>query len=197
MHLSAYGPEPEDAYTKCKNMVMTGKPSTFLKALINTACEKYPDLQGCCAGGMISGMWREKLPAEVRQQVAGQSIFGKEAMKSTLQTADAVYSTLQSLRSGGAAVSAVSADLDTSADAPALQLAAFQNKNRQNNRNFRKNNPATSNATKSATKPKSDRGDLHPDGPPTLVCNTHWKYGKAAFRCQKEETCPWAKYVNK
>ena len=72
-------------------------------------------------------MWRKKLPTEVRQRIAGCSLIGKDAMKATLQTADAVYETLK-----GPAVTVAAVNynpvLDESADQPALQqpVAAYR-----------------------------------------------------------------------
>ena len=130
---------------------------------------------------MISGMWRDKLPTEVKQRVAGQSLVGKDAMKNTLKTADAVHTT-----NGRAAVAAASL-LDTSADAPALQQVAAVNR-----RNPGRKNNATSRQGNSNAGGKSDRGNPHPDGPPPNSCNLHYKYGRNAYKCRKPDTCPWA-----
>ena len=141
--------------------------------LINTLCENHPNLEGCCAAGIISGMWREKLPLEVARSVANMSLQGKEKMKDTLRTADSVMATLQQ-RGAVAAVSAVSAaaalDLDDSADAPALQIAAASGRGRFAPRGNRTGGQAGGQRAQPREGP-------HPDGPPKGACNTHYKYG--------------------
>ena len=188
--LETFAAKPEEVFDKLEAMIMTGKPSQLLNQMINTACPSHPYLENCCAAGMVSGMWRRKLPTEVRKQIAGMSIVGKDIMRSTLTTADAVFTTGQAI----AAVSA--AALDTSADAPALQqpqVAAYGRRNQNQNKR-----PATSNASgngrQNSNRPKltmRETTDPHPDGPPPGACNTHYKYGKQAFKCRKPETCPW------
>ena len=175
---------------------MTGKPSQLLKALINTMCIKHADLEGCCSAGTIPGMWREKLPTEVRKQVAGKSIIGKDNMKATLNVADAVHATLQNV--AVSALQPVGAGLDDSADLPALQQAAVSAvqrrppPRRQNRGGGARGGGASGAAAAGARPPPPSRGNPHPDGPPATACNLHWKYGRCAFDCRKRETCPWA-----
>ena len=169
-------------------MVLRGKPSQLLSQMINTICPDHPDLVGCCSAGLISGMWRKKLPLEVRQRIAGQSIVGKDAMKATLQSADAVFATLQA--GPGASLAAI--DLNDSADQPALQQVAairghYRGRARSSYRGAGRGQPGS-------TRPPADRGDPHPDGPPTTACNLHWRYGRGAFKCRKPDSCPWRNY---
>ena len=135
---------------------------------------------------------KRKLPPEVKRRIAGMSVVGKDVMKQTLLVADAVHATLTD-----GAVSAASLDFDTSADAPALQVAAFKPQRRKQNQTSAsrgaRSGPSTGRQT--GQQAPADRGNPHPDGPPASACNLHWKYGKSAFRCRKLETCPWAHYV--
>ena len=182
--LGTFGTKPEDDYYKAKAMVMTGKPSQLAKTLVNTICPAHPDLVGCCAAGTVSGMWRDQLPTALRVQMASRKLVGADNMKDTLDTADSVYATMTRPGVPALPVAAV-ANLDTSADEPALQQVAAV----QNRRNQPKKKPATSSGAAAR-----DRGDPHPDGPPPNACNLHWKYGRGAYTCRKKDTCPWAHY---
>ena len=165
--LQTWGRKPEEAYAEAKGMVMVNKPSQLANQLVNIICCKHPNLVGCCAAGVIAGMWREKLPPQVRLQVASLKLDDGNFTQH-LQKADDAFASIK-----GAEVAGL--DFDTSADAPALQVAAFKPKPK-----------------KKSDKPARDKP--HADGPPPEACNTHWKYGKAAFKCRKPEVCPWAKY---
>ena len=140
--------------------------------------------------GLASAMWRKKLPSEVQRQVASLSLQGEASMKATLNVADSVYMTLQQ-RGAGARVAAVAVHdpyaFDTSADEPALQVAAVAT---GRNGRFGQKKPPSRSGGQAGQAPA--KGAPHPDGPPPGACNTHYKYGKAAFTCRKKDTCPWA-----
>ena len=200
--METFGKKEEDAFAEAESLMLVGKPSQLLNKLINVICKNHPDLEGCCAAGQISGMWRRRLPPDVKSRIAGCSIVGKVAMKATMQTADAVFATLQSRTPTVAAVTPASGNygaaaynpaLDASADAPALQIAAYGNSRGQpQRRGGGRGRPPQSNRPQG-----QGRGNPHPDGPPPTACNLHWKYGRGAFKCRKEETCPWAHYAPK
>ena len=182
---TTFGKTPEDAYYAAKAMVMVGKPSQLAKKLINTLCKDHPNLEGCCQAGTISGMWRDQLPSQVRAQVANMSLVGTVAQQHTLDTADKVFATLSAGARNAVNVAAAKlADLDTSADAPALQQVAAASR------------PPPKKKPAGKPQPKPGRGNPHPDGPPPQACNTHWKYGKSAFKCRKPGSCPWEHYSN-
>ena len=191
--LDTFGKKVEDAYAEAEALVLTGKPSQLLNTIINKICTSHPNLEGCCTAGVISGMWRKKLPTEVQQRIAGRSMQGKDALRDIMQTADAVHATLAGATPVAALTAAATYNpaLDDSADAPALQVAAV---GRYSRPPPRKNYPPTRTP---ATGGKPDRGNPHPDGPPPNACNLHWKYGKAALKCRKEDKCPWAKFAPK
>ena len=195
--LHTFGQNKEDAYLEVEGYLMTGKPSQLAKKLINRICEKHPYLTDCCASGIVAGMWRSKLPFEVRQQVAGMSLEGETAMKATLDKADSVWLSLQRrnpapAHAPAAPIAAAQYDFDTSADEPALQVAAVGRGRGQTSRGRRGQPGSRPNQPR-----KADRGNPHPDGPPAAACNTHWKYGRSAFTCRKKETCPWAHLAEK
>merc|ERR1711951_299615 len=103
-------------------------------------------------------------------------------MKDAMDKADSVYATLQR----GGRVAAVSADLDTSADAPALQIAAA------GRQRFGQRKPASGGQARATATPLDRNVEKpHPDNPPPGVCNTHYRYGRGAYVCRKKETCPW------
>ena len=173
--LQTWGKKPEDAYAEAKAMVLVNKPSQLANQIANTICCQHPNLVGCCAAGVISGMWREKLPAQVRAQLASIKLDDGNFFDH-LKNADAIHASYK----GGDPIASI--DLDTSADQPALQAAAFK---------------ATDKKKKVQAKSKSGREGVkpHPDGPPPDACNTHYKYGKSAFKCRKPDSCPWASYA--
>ena len=178
--LETFATKPEDVYYEAESLIMKGKPSQLLKQLINKICPSHPNLEGCCAAGMISGMWRKRLPTEVRQAVAGKPVVGTDAMKDNLRVADAVFATMGALP--------IAALLDDSADAPALQQVAAVKLN-QNKKKVTSGGQKPKQQTRSATP--------HTPGTPNTVCNTHWKYGREAFTCCKTDSCPWAHLVTK
>ena len=204
--LETFGQKRADAFAQADALVMTGKPSQLLHKLINILCKHHPDLVGCCAEGTITGMWRKKLPTEVRQRIAGCSLVGKDSMKPLLQTEDAVYETLKGPTIAVSAVAPYNPALDALADQPALQqpVAAYRGhqpqrgtgrkRGQSNNRGAR---AAGASGGRQNQQKSKDRGTPHPDGPPSTACNLHWKYGRSAFKCWKPDTCPWANLIDK
>ena len=180
--LETFGIQPEDAFAQAEALMLTGKPSQLLHKLINIVCVKHPDLVGCCAAGQVSGMWRRRLPPEVRQRIAGMSIVGKDKMKDTCGIADSAHANMKVPVIAAAAYNPA-LGLDTSADAPALQQVAAATKKYPPRKKQQSGGHATS---------KTGRGEPHSDNPPASACNTHWKYGRSAFICRKKDTCPWA-----
>ena len=222
--LDTFGNKPEDSYAKAEAMLMTGKPSQLLNQIINTICVQHPNLENCCAAGVIYGMWKGKLPQEVRQSIAGKSIVGTDNMRATLQTADASYDNLKRPAAGAAVAAYVQQPLqllhpppplpnstyqpglpvpayynpalDTSADTPALQVAAAaRGQPYRGGRSRGRGAPSRGRGQTGQQRAPGDRGNPHPDGPPPSACNTHYKYGRGAFKCRKPDSCPWASYA--
>ena len=128
-----FGPKPESAYRLARDMQLVGKPSQLAKKLINILCPTHQDLHKCCVAGVISKLWREKLPREVRTAVANHAL-DRGKLKDTLALADAVFDSARPTAAFPVAATAAvpppdplaaAPELDTLADAPALQAAAF------------------------------------------------------------------------
>ena len=85
--LQLYGPKATDRYKQAMVLVMTDKPSQHCRKLINILCPKHPILVDFCAEPMISGMWREQLPALVRAVVANHEL-GDRKLQDTMDIAD-------------------------------------------------------------------------------------------------------------
>ena len=63
--LQSWGKKPGDAYLEAMAMLLVDKPSQLANQLVNTICVKHPNLVDCCAAGVVTGMWCERLPAQV------------------------------------------------------------------------------------------------------------------------------------
>ena len=195
--LELFGPRQEEAFEEAMQLVLTGKPSALAKKLINKLCKTPSNhFESCCCEGTVMAMWKRKLPQVVRASIAGKSLTGEVNQRDVLKLADDVFAAaalpsdyvvaapVQAHPTEVAAVAA--ADLDTSADLPALQIAAAAYTRARAQR-----------AGQSATaqqKPKN-RGKPHPDGPPENTCYLHWKHGKSAYKCQRPGSCPWKEFT--
>ena len=147
--LDLHGPRLEEAYDKACGFVMTGKPSQLAKKLIFTLCPDHCDMKKCCIEGVVTSMWRKQLPPHVKQAVAGLKL-GDGQLETTLRLADAVHSAMAPPVAAAAALTIATPpppqqqivyvqqpyppDLDTSADAPALDVAAFRGRGRPTGR---------------------------------------------------------------
>ena len=192
---------------------MTGKPSQFGKMLINELCNKHPTLENCCMAGVISSLWRDQLPTEVKTAVANHSIVGKDVMKDTFELADSVFASLQpaprSKTVAAIARAPAPAALNTSADEPALQMpvAAYGRGGRGNRGTsrgrgggnwyqrggaqaprFQQQRPQQQQQGQPRVRPNKPE-DRHPDGPPETAC--YWQFGRQATFCRLPMTCPW------
>ena len=169
--------------------------------------------------GVISTLWREQLPKEVRTQVANHSIQGKETMKATLLLADSVYASLNQPQqvaivqqvtvpaappvASGGAIPRNSPNLNLSADEPALQVpvAAYtRGRGARNNRGGRWQQRGGQQRSNPRPQPQQQRGqnkpeDRHSDNPPEGSCYAHWRFGKSATFCRFPFTCPWASII--
>ena len=184
--IELYGQTPEDVYREAKGLELTGRPSQLATKLINKLCSKHPTLEDCCVEGVISGMWREKLPDVVRANVAHLSLGGGN-LRNTLEVADRVY--LSQLGGASANVAAVNKSDD--------EVAAFKAR-KASGGGGKKPKPGASKgaaggSAKKSSSDKNRRGNIErsPDGPPDECCNTHYQYGKSAQFCRLPFTCPW------
>ena len=215
-----YGPKPEEDYFKAVNFVLTGLPSDAAKDLRSLICDKNPSLKECCCAKSVGAKWRSILPPTVRAAVANMDL--KTDFDKTVKHADYVFNAIKAAQpvaliapskpptAGAAAASALPADLDTSADAPALdQVASLASEIAAFNKNFKsmkkQNQKGASNGRgaqqkrgggQEKPKSRSGRADRHPDGPPENACPIHWKHGRSAFYCLTPSTCPWSAQIN-
>ena len=180
---------------------------------------------------VASNLWRRQLPPHVKQSVAGLRL-GAGQMDATLRIADAVFSAMAPPPVPAAPVAAIAApqpqphvqsqyDLDTSADEPALQVAAFRgrggnwqprgpprggyrgrgqpnrahNQYRSQQQSAQPAQPRPAQAAQTPlthiAQPPPNTGPRHPDNPPHNACHMHWKYGRSAQFCRSSLTCPW------
>ena len=148
------------------------------------------------------------LPPTVKAAVAAMDL--KEDFDKTVKHADYVYNAVKGAQpvavvtpGNRPTASAVTpADLDSSADAPALdqvatlaqEIAAFNKtfKSAKNQMSQGKGGGAKGGAGKPQHR---GRGKPHPDGPPPESCKVHWQYGRNAFYCLQPDTCPWAHII--
>ena len=180
--LDLFGKKPEEAFELASQLVLTGRPSLLCQQIIELLCKCDKPLTKCCAEGTVSALWKRRLHPQVRAAIAGRSL--SKDLDGVLKHADDVHASLnQSTASPVAAVSQAMANLDTSADAPALQIAAFKPKPKK---------PVGTG--KDAKGKKKGRGDRHEDGPPEEACSMHWQWGRSAYFCKRpkgDNACPW------
>ena len=137
-------------------------------------------MNGCHCVETVSGMWRIKLPDEVRKAVAPLSLEAP-TLEATLTTADAIYkamnpNTIASIKQAGA-------------HASDPQLAAFNQRGRGGINSNQGAAPGGAGRGRGTRKPKSA------DNPPKGVCKTHYEHGKSAYNCLNPFQCPWANFI--
>ena len=164
------------------------------------------------------------LPPTVKAAVAGMPLKTAEEFEATIKKADEVYQAIKTKDSVAALAASApkakptsaaqsvpkkKADLDTSADAPALdqmahlaeQIAAFNKKYQPKKTGNSGGNSSRGTQQKRGNgrggagqyRPRG-RGNPHPDGPPDNCYNIHCQFGRNAYYCLSPSTCPWAEY---
>ena len=98
--LRIFGPKPSAAVDRALGRVLTGKPSTLARALVNDLCKKQLDCE--CCPGIVLALWRRHLPDHVRSGIA-HCKFNKNTFDEVLELADDIFES----RSAVASVSAV------------------------------------------------------------------------------------------
>ena len=209
--LEVYGPKPEEDFFKAVNFVMTGLPSDAAKEIRDLVCEKQKPLESCCCAKQVGAVWRKLLPPTVRASVAAMDL--KTNFDATIKHADHVFNSLKVAQPVALVTprkpptaSARPADLDTSADAPALdpmaaltsEIAALRKdfKSAKKPKGVANSGQGAQKGRGAAGKPQSrGRGKPHPDGPPENACLIHWKHGRGAFYCLEPDTCDWATVI--
>ena len=165
--LQLFGPKEGDQYMKAAGLVMSSTPSDLARQLIALICKGRQPMNGCHCEETVSGMWRLKLPDEVRIAVAPLSLEAP-TMEATLTTADAIYkamnpNTIASIKQTG----------DPAKGQNSNQGAA----------------PGGAGRGRGTRKPKSA------DNPPKRVCKTHYEHGESAYNCLDPFQCPMAQVI--
>ena len=202
--LRIFGPKPSAAVDRALGRVLTGKPSTLARALVNDLCKKQLDCE--CCPGIVLALWRRHLPDHVRSGIA-HCKFNKNTFDEVLELADDIFES----RSAVSTVAAVAkagqvGQLDETL--PAIPYATAEvsavsrgrgggrgrgrgRGNRGGNRggggqNQNQNNQASSSGPK-------HKGTKHPDLPAGdwQGCSMHFRWGRGAFFCSEPATCPW------
>ena len=83
-----FGPKQDAAFKRAMSRVLTDKPSTLARELVDDMCEK--ELDGCCCHKWIVGQWKKHLPLSVRQSIANMKLT-KDTFNEILQHADEVF----------------------------------------------------------------------------------------------------------
>ena len=214
--MEVYGPKPEEDYKRATSIVLTGLPSEAAKEIRAAMCDKNPPLTDCCCAKAVGAMWRDLLPPTVKAAVASMNL--QTDFDTTIKHADQVFNSLKPTvaqpvalvapsKPPKAKATAAAADLDTSADAPALdQMAHLTQEIAAFNKNFKaakkqqqqRGGGASGGQGKrkgGAGRPQRARSETpHPDGPPENACDIHWRFGRSAYYCLTPSTCPWAMY---
>ena len=211
--LKVHGPKPEEDVKKALGYVLTGPPSEGAKDLAQLICTKDKKLTDCCCAKTVGALWRELLHPTVRAAVAGLDL--KTQFDQVVEKADQVQDTIKTAPAVAATTATGTrpkttqkpADLDTSADAPALdqnptlveQVAALNKQVKALKKPFKGKGGrgAQQNRGGAAGRPQPRRGtNPHPDGPPDNACDIHWRFGRSAFYCLAPSQCPWSHITN-
>ena len=190
--LKLYGPKPEDAYTRAKNRVLTGKPSQLGKLLVEDLCPADVKLSGCHCANIVWGMFREKIPIVIRNHIADMP-FNSDTFEAVFDKADQVWDSNQSEeplpQRQVAAIAPASKGSSTQSEVSAIQRNkggqnGQRNKNKgqgaqagQNGQNKNQNQRQNS-QSQTATKPQ-----INDDG----HCRIHAKWKENANFC----AAPW------
>ena len=201
--INLFGSKPEDAYTRAKNRVMTGKPSQLGKKLVDDLCKCDVKLSAGCCAQVIWGMYREAIPVVIRNHIA-EMTFDKDTYLQVFKKSDQIFDSNQSTQPvRGTTVASVSAqpthtDLEVAAMKPQRKP---KNQNRNNSGGFKGNAaPAqnsstntsnTSNTSKPST-PTAHKGPRHATarGENDKLCKMHYKWGENSAYCAAPWKCP-------
>ena len=88
--LRLFSPKTEDAYDRAAARVMSGKPSTLARQIINDLCDCRPTLSCGCCRKVTYGMWRKNLPSHVKAHISNHQ-WDKDNYLRVLEVADNVW----------------------------------------------------------------------------------------------------------
>ena len=197
--IDLFGQKPEEAYTRAKNRVMTGKPSQLGKAIIEDICTCVPKLKSPCCARIVWGMFREALPREVRNHIAEYS-FAQETYKQVFAKADQVF---DSNNSAQPIRNSVVASVSPTPSNPTPEVAAAKpaRGGRGGRGGFRGGfrggrggsaNPPAPNTNSNSESPPVTRGPRHATakGDSEKLCKIHYKWGENGNFCAAPWKCP-------
>ena len=192
--LRIHGAQPDDDFKLALNLQMIGKPSQTAQKMVALVCKQDPPMQSCCCATAVSTIWRALLPTEVQQAIATMDL--KTEYSAVLNTADAVWRTLQAPKEPITKIAAVTSDVE----AEPAEVAALKQKGAARGRGvpWRRGGRGQIPATRGRgglRPPPQRRPTAHPDGPPENACTIHWNYGKSAFFCLDSTNCPWRSFI--
>ena len=187
--IELFGQKPEDAYTRAKNRVLTGKPSQLGKAILDDLCKKDKKLDGCCCGDIVWGMFREALPVVVRNHIAEMS-FNKDTYKAIFTKADQIFDSNQGAEPLPPSTRSVAATDTNNTSVAAVQKSQKNKKNNKGQKGQSGQNQGQSQNTSGQTTQK-ENGSPKPPKKPTInaenLCKIHAKWKDNATFC----AAPW------
>ena len=216
-----FGPSEEEAFERAMGRVLSGKPSTLARALVNDLCDHQ--LDGCCCRKFIFGLWHRALPTSVRQGITHME-FNAATFKNICKLADDLY---EQGKPSGASMAAVQPEVFETAfhqdfqsvQGTAAEVAAVQygrgrgqarggrggrggRQHRGGGRRTNNSRPQQGQSGQSGTQAEWSaanprwKGPRHPDMPPFSSCRKHWDWGKSARFCQEPWACPWKSFYS-
>ena len=198
--LRIFGPKPEAGVERALQRVLTGKPSTLARQLVN---DLNRDLNCANCAAVISTLWKRQLPGPVRSGIAKYKLTS-DNFDEVCQDADDIFES-NAHTPVVAAVGAPSLDeTQPGLQYPVAEVAAIRGRGGGSNRNGRSRGrggrgrgggrggqqPQTSSNPSGNPRHK---GPKHPDLPAGewTGCGVHFKYGKNAHFCAEPASCPW------
>ena len=110
--LRIFGPKPEDAVERALNRVLTDKPSTLARGLVNDLCKQKVKLDCPCCPAIVTALWKRQLGSNVRAGIASKKLT-KDNFNEITQEADDIHGEARPVGS----VAAVRAGVQSAADA--------------------------------------------------------------------------------
>ena len=216
--LRIFGPKPELGVEKALGRVLTGKPSTLARQLVNDL-NKDLECSNCCA--IISTLWKRQLPGQVRAGIARYKL-SKENFEEVCQAADDIFESNTAAPAVAAVARVGAPSLDETQPGlqyPVPEVAAVRGRggggsnrgggrggrgwrgggrgdgrgNGQGGQNQNRNQNQNNQNQSSGNNGSRHKGPRHPDIPPGewSGCGVHYRNGKNAYFCAEPATCPW------
>ena len=79
--LELHGKKDDQAFEEACNLNLTTKPSALCKNLYEILCQCKKTLDGCCQAKTVLGLWKRKLPQQVRSAIAEKSLAIPEQLR--------------------------------------------------------------------------------------------------------------------